>query len=342
MKSYTPKERVIAAYKRVYADRVPVAPMVGSFAAKLSGISVKEYETDPAKMANSVIKFYEMFTPDVISVIGDLWLEAEAAGDELDFPEEATCYIKKYALENKSDLARLKVPDPSKDGRLPYYLEGCERLVTTIKDAPVAATVSGPCTIAMCLRSPEEFINDTIDDPTFVHELMRYCTDVAKTFGNAIKETGSSVNMGDPSASCSCISPGIYREFVKPYHLEIVEQFQRVALHMCGYIDPLMDELIQVGFNAISIDEMSSLKKMVESSQGRVVIFGNVPPHLFVDGTKQQMEDSVRECMATAAKDSAFILCPGCEIPPETPIENLMTFMEAGWKYGSHEEMANQ
>jgi len=338
-REYSGRDRMKAAYKREYADRVPTAPMVGSLCARLTGISIKEYETDPAKMAKSIIRFYEMFAPDVLSVIGDLWLEAEAIGDELDFPEEATCYIKKYALEEKSTLAKLNVPDPKRDKRLPDYLEAYERVVSAVKEVPMAAAVTGPCTIAMCLRSPEGFINDTLDDPKFVHELMRFTTEVTKKFGDALKETGSSVNVGDPSASLNCISPGIYREFVKPYHQEIVDHFQRVYLHICGYIDPLMEELIQVGFNGISIDETSSLKKMVEISRKRVVIFGNVPPHLLVDGTKAEIEESVRQCIEIAAKDSAFVLSPGCEIPPETPIENIKYFMEAAHKYGSYEQI---
>ena len=333
------KDRVLATYKREYADRVPTAPMVGSFNAKLIGISIKEYETDPAKMANAILRFYEMFAPDVLSIIGDLWLEAEAIGDELDFPEDAICYIKKYVLEEKSTLAKLNVPDPKRDRRLPDYLETFDRIASAVKDAPRAAAVTGPCTMAMCLRSPEGFINDILDDPKFAHELMRFTTEVTKKFGDALKETGSSVNVGDPSASLTCISPGIYREFVKPYHQEIVDHFQRVFLHICGYIEPQMEDLIQVGFNAISIDEKSSLKKVVEVAQKRVVVFGNVAPYLLVDGTKAEIEESVRQCMDTAAKHGAFILSTGCEIPPETPIENLKYFMEAARKYGSYERI---
>jgi uroporphyrinogen decarboxylase len=290
-------------------------------------------------MASSILRFYEQFTPDVLSIIGDLWLEAEAVGNELDFPEEATCYVKRYVLEDKINLAKLNVPDPKHDKRLPDYLECFERIASVIKDTPVAGAVSGPCTIAMCLRRPETFITDTYDDPNFVHELMRYCTDLTKKFGDALKETGSSVNVGDPSASCTCISPAIYREFVKPYHQEVVDHFQQVALHICGYIDPLIEELIGVGFNAISIDETSSLRKIVLINQKRAVIFGNVSTHLFVDGTKKQIEESVKECIDIAAKGSAFILAPGCEVPPETPIENIDYFMEAARKYGSYERI---
>ena len=56
---------------------------------------------------------------------------------------------------------------------------------------------------------------------------------------------------------------------------------------------------------------------------GDGTIIGNVPTHLFVDGTKVQMEEAVRECIEIAAKGSAFILSAGCEVPPGSPIENI-------------------
>jgi uroporphyrinogen decarboxylase len=338
-REYSPKERVLAAYKRKYADRVPVFPLVGHFSAKLAGISIKEFELEPAKMAEAIIKYYELFNPDVVTAFSDLWLEAEAAGDEIEFPEEATCYIKKYVLEEKSTLAKLNVPDPKKDKRMPDFLEACERIVSVIKDREVAPAASGPCTIAMCMRSPEEFINDTFDDPGFVHELMRFSTELTKKLGDALKEIGLGASMGDPSASCSCISPEIYREFVKPYHQELIDYFGHIPIHICGYIDPLMEELTSLGFSAISIDETSSLKKMVEVSRKRVVVTGNVAPYLLVDGTKEQIEDAVRECIKIAAKGSAFVLATGCEVAPETPVENLKCFIEAANKWGSYEQV---
>jgi uroporphyrinogen-III decarboxylase len=50
----------------------------------------------------------------------------------------------------------------------------------------LGAVLVGPWTIAMLLRNPEIMCLDTIDDPEFVHELMRFSTEYAKQVGDAV------------------------------------------------------------------------------------------------------------------------------------------------------------
>jgi uroporphyrinogen decarboxylase len=157
----------------------------------------------------------------------------------------------------------------------------------------------------------------------------------------AIVETGVELTLADPSASCSLISPQIYRDWVRPYHQEIVDHFKkrniRLTLHMCGYIDPIMEDLVQVGFDRIEMDGPSSLKKMVELSQKRVVIRGNISAEVFAESIPEQVEEAVRECIEIAAPGSAYILSQGCSIPFQTPMDNIKAFWEAGLKYGCYE-----
>src|SRR2546429_4339563 len=44
---------------------------------------------------------------------------------------------------------------------------------------------------------------DTIDDPRFVHELMRFTTEYAKRVGDAVLETRIGLSYSDPTASRS-------------------------------------------------------------------------------------------------------------------------------------------
>src|SRR6266542_4147065 len=46
---YSNRDRVVAAYKRSFADRVPVYPIVASFAGTLDGLSIEEYCTNVPK-----------------------------------------------------------------------------------------------------------------------------------------------------------------------------------------------------------------------------------------------------------------------------------------------------
>lgn len=340
MTAYTGKDRIVAAVKGQYSDRVPTTVMFGAYVAKLAGVTMLEFYTDAEKHAKSHVRAYEVFHPDTITLADDVYLEAQALGAKVEFPEDSTSHLATYVLEDKAKLGKLSIPEPNKDNRLGYYLEACERAISEIKDSSVSAGASGPWTLAADLRGLERLIFDTVDDPNFVHELMKLTTELVKLWGTKIREVGVGIGMGEASASCSVISPKIYRTFVKPYHREVAEYFKQrkvyIGLHICGYIDPIMEDIMDTGIGMISIDSPSSLGRLVELAQGRAVIMGNVPTALFAEGTKQQMEAAVKDCVDTAAKGSKYILCSGCDIPLNSRKEIVDWFMGAANKYGRY------
>lgn len=340
MQQYTGKDRIRAAFKREYADRVPIYPITGRFNARISGITMREFLTEPAKMAQAILNYHEMFNPDICLVIGDLLYEVEAMGTEVEFPEDSLCKEKSHLLEDKTNLAKLEVPDPKKDGRLPDFLEVCQRVSSVVKDSNVSGIACGPWQIAILLRGAEQLIRDTFSDPDFVHELMKFTSQVAERFIMAQREVGIGPSFSEAACSINLISPSIYRNFVLPYHKAIVNHCKEkkvgLAMHICGYIDPIMEDVVSTGVTAISVDEASSLKKMIEAAKGKAVVIGNVGIGLFLEGTKGQMEEAVKNCIEVAAKDSGYILASGCELPENSPIENVRNFFEAGYKYGRY------
>jgi len=66
------------------------------------------------------------------------------------------------------------------------------------------------------------------------------------------------------------------------------------------------------------------------------VIEGNFPGELYVEGTKEQIEEKVKESVETAAERNGYryILCSGCQVPDNAPLENVKYFLEAGQRYG--------
>jgi len=340
MSRYTGKDRMIAALKGQYADRVPATVMFGPYVAKLAGSTLLDFFTDANKHAKSHVYAYGIFCPDSVTICGDVYLEAEVLGAKVEFFQDATPHLKSLILEDKADLGKLSIPDPKKDGRLCWYLEACERVSSELKDILVGAVTTGPWTLAAYLRGAERLILDTADDPDFVHRLLRFTTEYVKIWIAAVRETGVGVGLGEASASCSVISPKIYKAFIKPYHEEIINYFKQkklyITLHICGYIDPIMEDVLDTGIGMISIDSPSSLRKLVGLSQGKAVIMGNVPTSLFAEGTKGEMEAAVKECIDIGAKGSKYILCSGCEIPINSRQENIGYFMEAANKYGAY------
>lgn len=335
---------MIAAARREYADRVPVSLILGPYCTRVAGIPVREFLIDPQKFAQATIRAYEVIQPDAMPIYMDTLLEAEALGNKLYFPEDSYPVEKSHILEDKSQLTRLKIPDPKVDGRLPIYLEGCERVAAGIQDASISGAINGPWSTAMSLRGARELIFDTVQDPGFVHELMRFTTELTKQMGLAMLETGvPRMSIGDASASCSVISPKIYREFVLPYHKDLIHFLKGrnigITLHVCGYVDPIMEDLVDTGALALSIDSPSSLRRLVEVSRGRVIIVGNVDTRLFAQGSKEEMEAAVRKCINIAAPGSGYVLSSGCEIPLSAPLDMVQCYMKAAYQYGRYDHL---
>jgi uroporphyrinogen decarboxylase len=339
MEEATGRHYMVSALKRQYTDRIPTTVLIGPYCSTLTNYSVKEILTDARKSAEAHLAFYDRFRPDSLVVYNDIYLELEAIGCELEFPEDNISHPKGSFLKEKSQLARLKVPDPKKDARLPYFIELCERVSTGVrKTATMGLGQSGPWNIAMHLRGFEQLLTEDVTDPEFLHELMRFTTEVVRTMGDALIEAGFSPSLGEASASCSIISPKIYRDFIKPYHRELHDYFMAkrvpISLHICGFIDPIMEDVIDTGINFISLDAPSSLKKLVGLSNGKVTIMGNVATSLFAGGSHEEMEEEINNCINTAAEGSGFILSSGCEIPVNSSEDRIDHFFRYGHQYG--------
>ena len=93
---------MVAAYKRSFADRVPVYPIVASFAGTLDGQSIEEYCTNPTKAITAMMNYYERYQPDVVLAYNDLAKEAEAFGCRVKYSDYVVPSIEAHVLEDKS------------------------------------------------------------------------------------------------------------------------------------------------------------------------------------------------------------------------------------------------
>ena len=332
-------ERVKAAFRKQRPDRVPFYPIVSALAGSLIGIDAKTYYTDLDKFADAHIALYEDIRHDVVALMADLYMEVDAMGAEIDFVKDDVPRLRGYLLkEDKARLGSLEVPDPASAGRMPGYLAACRKVSGAVKEAPVGGVICGPWTLATNLRGAENLIMDTVTDPEFVHELMGFTVKVVERFGEAVNKAGAGLSLSEAPASLSLISPKIFKAFVAPYLKDVIahlrERRTSVTLHICGVIEPIMEDIAALGAVALSMDEPSSMAKMFEASGGKMVVIGNVATNTFVDGTREDMEREVKRCMAAAKEKPGFILASGCEISPRADMEKIRHFCQLANQLG--------
>jgi len=84
-----------------------------------------------------------------------------------------------------------------------------------------------------------------------------------------------------------------------------------LGIHICGYLDPIVEDLVKLPLDCIELDGPSNLRNAFELAQGRMIIRGNVNCELFIDGTREQMEAAVKNCLNAASGSPKYLLSPG-------------------------------
>jgi uroporphyrinogen decarboxylase len=347
MEAMSGRQRISTAFKKTFSDqdpeidRVPAYIFTGICNAQLIGASMSDFLRDPKVFVKAQVAAYERYKPDILIMMRDLLMDVEALGNELQFPEYSMCISKTEVLkEDKGKLISLQLADPKKDGRLPDYLMACAETKDILPDVIVSAVIAGPWTIAMGLRGATELIMDAMNDPDYVHELMAFCTQASIDLTEELTEIGVGIGYSEAPASCSLISPDMYRSFVLPYHKEIVAHFQEkvvsVGLHICGNADPIIGDIVGTGASNVSIDSGTSMGRAVEASRGKAVLIGNVDTNTFMAESKDEMRQAIQSCIDSAPADSGYILAPGCEVPGAAPAEKIDWFMELAEELGTY------
>ena len=331
-----PLERVRRVIRGDSVDRVPVVPILHYGTARAIGATIRQFGADPEVMARALTASQHRFGYDGIQVSLSVAVEAEAIGSLTEQPEDAVPYVVQPIVRTPGDLRGLRVPDPSRDGRLPVFVEAVRLLAEQVGDRPyLIATIRGPLNMASQLRGVEQLMLDLHDDPTFVYNLLDFCVEVGAVFGAALTRAGANaIAIGEALCSPAFISPRTYRALVAERHGDLVARLRAAGaeatlLHVCGDIRPILPDLAAAGADIVDIDWQVDPGEADRLAGGRVALRGNLDPSaVLLLGTPAEVLATARQALASAA-GARFILGSGCDVAPSTPPANLDALVAA-------------
>jgi len=339
------KQRVFTTLNLQKPDRVPIALYEILVAAKMLGRPFGEIFLDGTLLGRSRLLAYEEFGHDIIDVETGIATEAEACGCQVEYPENDAPWIKNHVLEDLKDVSKLKIPDPHNSKAMYANLEAVNIVSGKIgKEVFIIGEADqGPFSLAGELRGMANFYMDLAfsENEEKIHKLLEYTTEVVLGYARALIKAGAdAICIGESPAGPGLISPEQYMDFAQPYEKEIIQTLNSegvlVANHICGCIDKILDLYIDTGADMIEIDEKTDLRLAKDKARNKTTIMGAVAPATLAFGTRDKIEEEVKQNMEICMPDFGYILSPGCVIGGNTPVENIKEFISLGKKYGKY------
>lgn len=196
------------------------------------------------------------------------------------------------------------------------------------------------------LRGMEQSLTDLLTDKDLAHHIMDMTVDYHLRLGFKLIERG--VDMlwlaDDYGAEHAMIfSPELFREMIKPKMARMIDELRKrnrhvkIAFHSDGFIEPIIDDLIDVGVDLLNPIQPESMDPArIKARYGkRIALWGTVStqstlPFKRPEDVMAEVRERIRDC----APGGGFLLAPTHNIQLDTPLENIAAFYRAIDMYG--------
>jgi len=156
-------------------------------------------------------------------------------------------------------------------------------------------------------------------DPNFVRQMIKYYETIWLATLHAAADAGMPALVYEDDLAYKTgpmISPRVLDEFFGPSVRRITAEAHKrgmkIIIHSCGNVNLLLDLFADWGFDGVQSLEptagmdLTVVKKKVGK---RMCIFGNMDiSHVLSEGTREEVEASVKSMLLAAAQDGGFIM----------------------------------
>ncbi len=257
--------------------------------------------------------------------------------------------IVEHPLENDEDgelLLKYQIPNPENDEiykpmkeLMHKYGDShfiCGAITCSIFEA--AWYLRGIDNMLMDMAGNEEYANDLFD------KVMEFPLKAGIRY---IKEGVDMLWLGDDVGmqNSMLMSPEMWRKYLKPRMKKLIFEFKKqnpniiIAYHSCGYIIPIIEELIEIGLDVLNpIQPLAMDPAMVKDKFGdRLSFWGSICiQKTLPKGSRQDIFDEVKLRMDTIGKGGGLLIGPAHNVQADTSIENILSLFDAVKKYGNY------
>lgn len=330
------REEILSLFSSQKNDKVPAfSGLIHITTAGLEseGLSLHEAHHDAQKMAKAAASTFRLTGMPSAALPLDLCAPAEALGATLNyyensgnlFPQPAQPVFASTRYINQTFLDRAEYLHK---GRLDLIRQAFSLLREDIgSQVVISGIIPGPFTLLLYLTEPGSLFAEMKREPNSVRDALFQLSSFLSQCGSAYREAGADlITIHEMGGSPAFIGPAKFEEFVFPSVQQLISRLGKpTVLSVCGNTNRSVGLLGLTGADAVSVDQTNDL--LVSRSVLRdTMLFGNLDP---VNTLRHGDPAGITEFVNRAKEAGADAVWPGCDLVPQTPIENLKAFLTA-------------
>jgi uroporphyrinogen decarboxylase len=308
---------------------MPVATFPG---AKLVGRTIRQMATDAKIQAEVCLALRARLGMTWYQSSMDLSVESEAFGATVRMVDDEVPTVTGRLVTDAAGISALTVPKVG-SGRTGVYLDTV-RILAAQPGAPfVIAGCIGPFTLAGRLFGVSESLEFSMNEPEAMEELIGKATAFLIDYVQAFKAAGAkALFMAEPTAGL--LSPKMLGRFSSTFVKRIVDATEDgqfgIILHNCGARIAHIPQILTSGATALHFGQPMDLPAAARAVPANVVVCGNLDPSgVFVGLDDEAITQRTIALEASLAGLRNVVMSSGCDIPPNAPVEHLVSYMKA-------------
>ena len=346
----TGTQRLLAAIDGSASDRIPVFCNLLDQGAKELGLSLEEYYSRGAHVAEAQLKMRDKYGYDNLWSLFYVGKEAELMGcRKILFAQDGPPNVEDFVIQSHDDVHRLEVPaDVTAHPAFQEPLE-CLRILRAEAGGkyPICAYVTASMALPTLLMGMDQWMHLLFLGPAEVRdELLHKCHDFFVKELNAYRRAGADVILySNPFGSTGIVPMKYFMEHSLPW---IEKDIQAVGaqdiVYYCGMaaLNPVIESVLgRTGIASYYLSPLDSIKEGKSIVAGRGLTCGVINDIALIDWSREQIRREVKRMVDEGMPGGGFLFGTGL-MPCYLPEENIRTMLEAVYEFGSYgRERAN-
>ena len=298
----------------------------------LTGARVIDVVSNPQAQVETQIALRERYqTPFVLSAM-DLSAEAEAFGCAIHFSDTEVPSVTGRLVTDLEQAQRLAIPKPG-DKRTAVHLEAVRKLRALPGHPLVLGGCIGPFSLAARLVGVSEALELTLADPDLMHVVLEKSAAFLTEYLRAFRAAGADgVIIAEPAAGL--MSPrglaAFSSAYLKTMSVALADEHFSLLLHNCGAKLLHLPAILESGLTSFHFGAPMDIAAGLAKVPSDVVLCGNLDPAgVFCQLPADEVKQRAAHLLAATAGHRNFVLSSGCDLPPNTPLQNLDAFFAA-------------